>query len=99
MLELIRGIDNQALRREFLKQCEPTLDGLLQIAKNWQRSTDVNKNMESTVDSRKTSNSNYQKGKAKDWKKKSDDKAENSNKSGDNKSNGKSPDDKSNGKG
>ena len=59
MLELIRGIDNQALRREFLKQCDPTLDGLLQIAKNWQRSTDVNKNMESTVDSRKTSNSNY----------------------------------------
>ena len=99
MLELIRGIDNQALRREFLKQCDPTLDGLLQIAKNWQRSTDVNKNMESTVDSRKTSNSNYQKGKAKDWKKKSDDKAENSNKSGDNKSNGKGPDDKSNGKG
>ena len=40
MLELIRGIDNQALRREFLKGRDPTLDGLLQIVKNWQRSTD-----------------------------------------------------------
>ena len=49
------------------------------------------------VDSRKTSSSNYQKEKARDWKKKSDDKAENSNKSGDDKSNGKDPNEKSNG--
>ena len=106
MLELIRGIDNQALRREFLKQRDPTLDGLLQIAKNWQRSRDVNKNMESTVNSRKTSNSNYKKGKTNDWKAKSDEKAENANKSsGKNpdksnheKSNGKNPNDKSGGK-
>ena len=41
MLELIRGISSQALRKEFLKQKEPTLDTLIQIAKNWQRSTDV----------------------------------------------------------
>ena len=71
MLELIRGISSQALRKEFLKQKEPTLDTLIQIAKNWQRSTDVTRNMESSVDSRKTSSSNYQKGKAKEWQSKS----------------------------
>ena len=71
MLELIRGINSQALRKEFLKQKEPTLDTLIQIAKNWQRSTDVTRNMESSVGSRKTSSSNYQKGKAKEWQSKS----------------------------
>ena len=97
MLELIRGIVNQALCREFLKQRDPTLDGLLQIAKNWQRATVVNKNMESTVDSRKTSSSNYKKGKTNDWK----EKAENANKSSvknPEKSNDKNPNDKSGGK-
>ena len=70
MLELIRGIESQRLRQEFLKQKDPTLDGLLQIAKNWQRSTDVNKNMEAT-DARKAFNSSYKRDKAKDWQNKS----------------------------
>ena len=85
LLELIRGVQNPNLKREFLKQKDPKLDDLLQIAKNWQRSSDVGKNLDtpvsSTVDSRKTSNSTYKKGKAKDWQNKSGDKT-NSNKSG-----------------
>ena len=76
MLELIRGISSPALRKEFLKQREPSLEDLIQIAKNWQRSTDVTKNMEeATVDSRKASSSNYQKGKKEDWKAKSGNKS------------------------
>ena len=43
-------IDSQKLRQEFLRQKEPTLEGLLQIAKNWQRSNDVNKNLEATTE-------------------------------------------------
>ena len=70
MLELMRGIQSQPLRKEFLKQRDPTLETLLQIANNWQRSSDVTKNMESSVDVKKTT-SNYQKGKKNDWKAKS----------------------------
>ena len=70
MLELIRGIDSQKLRQEFLRQKEPTLEGLLQIAKNWQRSNDVNKNLEATSKARKASNSSYQKNKADKWQSK-----------------------------
>ena len=62
MLELISGIDSKKLRDEFSKQKDPKLDELLQIARNWQCSTDVNKNMESTVETRKAT-SNYKKGK------------------------------------
>ena len=95
LLELIRGVQNPNLKREFLKQKDPKLEDLLQIAKNWQRSSDVSKNLDapgsSTVDSRKTSNSKYQKDKAKDWQNKSGDKTNS------NKSEGKS-DDKSGGK-
>ena len=40
MLELISGIDSKKLRDKFLKQKDPKLDELLQIARNWQRSTD-----------------------------------------------------------
>ena len=60
MLELIRGIDSQKLRQEFLRQKEPTLEGLLQIAKNWQRSNDVNNNLEATTEARKALTSSYQ---------------------------------------
>ena len=82
MLELIRGISSPALRKEFLKQRDPSLEDLIQIAKNWQRSTDVTKNMEeATIESRKASTSTYKKGKKDDLKAKSGDKS--SNKSGD----------------
>ena len=70
MLELMRGIQSQPLRKEFLKQKDPTLETLLQIANNWQRSADVDKNMESNVDARKATSS-YKKGKQNEWKAKS----------------------------
>ena len=60
LLELIRGIDSQKLRQEFLRQKEPTLEGLLQIARNWQRSNDVNNNLEATTEARKSLTSSYQ---------------------------------------
>ena len=62
MLELMRGIHSQPLRREFLRQRDPTLEKLLQIANDWQRSSDVTKNMESSVDAKKTTEQ-LQKGK------------------------------------
>ena len=78
LLELIRGVHNPNLKREFLKQKEPKLDDLLQIAKNWQRSSDVGRNLDtpesSTMELRKAWNSTYKKGKAKEWQNKSDDK-------------------------
>ena len=46
MLEMIRGIHSQALRKEFLKEKEPILERLLTIANKWQRSADIDKNME-----------------------------------------------------
>ena len=59
LLELIRGVHSFKLRQEFLRTKDPTLDGLLRIARNWQVAADVEKNMEtisSSVDARKTSN-------------------------------------------
>ena len=70
MMELIKGIDSQKLRQEFLRQKEPTLEDLLQIAKNWQRSNDVNKNLEATTKAQKASSSSYQKNKADKWQSK-----------------------------
>ena len=46
------------------------LEGLLQIAKNWQRSNDVNKNLEATSEARKATNSSCQKNKADKWQSK-----------------------------
>ena len=46
MLKLIRGIHSQTLRKEFLKEKDPLLEKLLTIATNWQRSADVDKNIE-----------------------------------------------------
>ena len=40
------------------------MEGLLQIAKNWQRSNDVKKNLEATTEAGKASNSSYEKNKA-----------------------------------
>ena len=61
LLELIRGVHSFKLRQEFLKKKEPTLDGLLRIARNWQLASEVKKGMDtssSSVDARKTSNYN-----------------------------------------
>ena len=35
LLALIRGVHSFKLRQEFLRTKDPTLDGLLQIARNW----------------------------------------------------------------
>ena len=59
------------LREEFLRTKDPTLDGLLRIARNWQVASKVQKGMEmspSSVDARKTSN--YKKGKFTQWEEK-----------------------------
>ena len=69
MLELIRGVKSFKLRQEFLRQSDPTLEGLLKIAKNWQVADDVEKGLgaTSTVDSRKslaTKKTSLQSGKA-----------------------------------
>ena len=70
ILELIRGVKSFKLRQEFLRQSDPTLEGLLKIAKNWQVADDVEKGLgaTSTVDSRKTSS--YQKDKSAKWQSK-----------------------------
>ena len=70
MLELIRGVKSFKLRQEFLRQSDPTLDGLLKIAKNWQVADDVEKGLgaASTVDARKTSS--YQRDKSEKWQNK-----------------------------
>ena len=71
LLELIRGVHSFKLRQEFLRTKDPTLDGLLRIARNWQVASEVKKGMEtsqSSVDARKTSN--YKKGKSTQWEEK-----------------------------
>ena len=55
MLELIRRVNSTKFRQEFIIQKDPTLDKLLQIAKNWQVAKDMEKGMESAVESLKTS--------------------------------------------
>ena len=62
MLEQIRGIHSHTLRKEFLKEKDPTLEKLLTITNNWQRSADVDKNMETNAYARQTT-STYKKGK------------------------------------
>ena len=59
MLELIHGVRDAKLREEFLKQKEPTLNQLIQIAERWQMASHVSKDMDgsaSPVNARKTSN-------------------------------------------
>ena len=43
LLELIRGVHSFKLRQEFLRTKDPTLDGLLRIARNWQVASKVKK--------------------------------------------------------
>ena len=66
----MRGIQSQPLRKEFLYQKDPTLETLLRIANNWQWSSDVDKNMESSVSIKKATSS-YKKGKQNNRKAKS----------------------------
>ena len=78
LLELIRGVHSFKLRQEFLTK-DPTLDGLLRIARNWQVASEVEKGMEtssSSVDAHKTSN--YKKGKSTQWEEKAKSKEEQS---------------------
>ena len=46
LLELMRGVYSSKLAQEFLRQKDPTLDGLLRIARNWQVADEVEKKME-----------------------------------------------------
>ena len=65
------------MRQEFLRTKDPTLKGLLQIARNWQVATEVEKGMEtSSVDARKTSS--YKKEKSAKWEDKAKSKEEQS---------------------
>ena len=71
LLELIRGVNSPKLRQEFLRQKDPTLEGLLRIARNWQVADEVEKNLDtasSTVEVKKTSN--YKKDKNARWEEK-----------------------------
>ena len=47
-LELIRGVHWFKLRQEFLRTKDLTLDGLLQIARNWHVATEVEKDMDTS---------------------------------------------------
>ena len=67
LLELIRGMHSQRLRKEFLKEKDPTLERLLTIANNWQRSYNMDKSMEMSSTARRTTSA-YKKGKNNDWK-------------------------------
>ena len=49
MLELILGVRDPKLREEFLKQKEPTLTQLIQIAGRWQTASHVSKDMDSSA--------------------------------------------------
>ena len=70
LLELIRGVHLFKLRQEFLHTKDPTLDGLLQIARNWQVATEVEKDMDtSSIDARRISS--YKKDKSAKWEDKS----------------------------
>ena len=63
----------------MLRTKNPTLDGLLRIARKWQVASEVEKGMETTpssVDARKTSN--YKKGKSTQWEEKAKSKEEQS---------------------
>ena len=66
LLELIRGVRDNKLKEEFLKQKEPDLAQLVQIAERWQTASHVAKNMGmTTVSVQKTSN--YKAGKSAKW--------------------------------
>ena len=78
LLELIRGVRDPKLKEEFLKQKEPTLNQLIQIAERWQTASHVSKDMdEDSVNARKTSN--YKAGKADSWAKDAEERSRRSN--------------------
>merc|ERR1711951_31605 len=88
MLQFMMGINRKEkkLRDEFLKQKDPKLEDLLEIAKNWQRSGDLNRDLDNieakkaTVDQQESDDedvieakkamSNYRRGKDNSWKEK-----------------------------
>ena len=66
LLELIRGVRDPKLKEEFLKQREPDLTQLVQIAERWQTASHVAKKMGlNTVNVQKASN--YKAGKNEQW--------------------------------
>ena len=56
MLQFMMGINRKEkkIREEFLKQRDPKLKDLLEIAKNWQRSGDIGKDLDNQVEVKKT---------------------------------------------
>ena len=72
LLELIRGVRDPKLREEFLKQKEPKLVDLLQIAERWQTANTVSKDMgEESMNARKAST--YKNEKAGKWQQEAQD--------------------------
>ena len=68
LLELIRGVQDPRLKEEFLKQKEPTLNQLLEIAERWQTAEHVGKEMDcDSVSAKKTSS--YKAEKTNNWAK------------------------------
>ena len=68
LLELIRGVRDSKLKEEFLKQKEPTLNQLLEIAGRWHTAAHVGKEMDGdSVIAKKTSN--YKAEKSDKWAK------------------------------
>ena len=69
LLELIPGVRDPKLKEEFLKQKEPTLNQLIQIAERWQTAWHISKDMDGSssplINARKTSN--YKAEKAERW--------------------------------
>ena len=70
LLELIRGVSDPKLKEEFLRQRNPTLDGLKAIAEQWQSASYVSKSLNpesESVNIYKTS-STYKSEKFNNWK-------------------------------
>ena len=56
-MELIRGVNNPALRTKFLEVKDPKIPDLLKVAANWQRAKDVNKSQETSTKAPKAAKS------------------------------------------
>ena len=67
MLELISGVNDDKLRSEFLKTENPTLDGLLGVARQWQSAVNIDKNFSQSSQCYKTSD--YKDNKNNQWQK------------------------------
>ena len=72
LVELIRGVRDNKLRAEFLKQPNPTVENLVAIAQNWQTASVTGKafGLEPIYVNKAKTTSNYKYKKNENWKKK-----------------------------